>query len=296
MLPTTRNQLSSVLALQASSPSMSKGLIVVSIEGGFFATIGDFFLEQGTKFKSYITDISKRVSDTLDSTDDTATAREFAKATYAMKGLTSGKISFVDIMDRETPIIMGLSVDYATLNKDMIIFMNEVDRDMIKYAERLSFTMSKFMTSQDYRRSFKNRTSTPEMKAIKDFNERAQAFLSRSFDARSTSDRTPIKNVVHSMSDIEKVVEDTKVFSKKIDLKKLGKVEAILGEIGEKTDTMISWIDSEEKKLEVTKETLEELVAYMDEVARYVTYSATIVAMANMQVGAVTNMIKIIEM
>lgn len=283
------------MELQATLPSMQKGLIFVSVEEGVLANIGKYFMDQSARFRDYMTSLSDRLGNSFENESDTLTSREFYKAYDSVSGIVRN-VTFQSVMDREVPVIMGLNVPYEVLTPELLWLVSDANKNMNKYVDRLSFTLSKFLTDQNYRISFKNRKDSVELKTIKEYNDRAQKFMSSSIDPRSTTDRLKVKDVISSISSLNSIAEDTNELAGKISYKELVKVESKLDEISEKVDLLVKYINDNENNLKVTKQTLEELVAYMDAVAFYITYSSTLMSMANLQVANVANLIKVIKM
>jgi len=274
-----------------SFESVDEAVNMLSNENGLISNINNFVLNRLNSISELFSGVTETISGI--SGESNKELRQLRSDISSLKRIIKNK-SYASIESRETPVVIGLNTNLIELENKLSKNEHMLGSLIIDSLSELNVILSKIMSDEDYRKSFKPKKTLFEK--TEEVAYEIKNNLSGVIDVNSNNDRMPVGKLVPNLTSLPKLAEDTAILGNKLGKVNFSKIDSLVKEIAEKTNMLHEHIVSKDNKFEITKSTLHALSTGLDNNASLISIAMTNYSLINHQIGMVNNLIKIVKM
>lgn len=198
------------------------------------------------------------------------------------------KVKYDEIKNIETPVILGIKVNYIEVVNSMKPIIKLIDSKLISTLDQVDTNISKMISDNDYRKGFKNITTIP-----KD-SDAMLKFVGDIIDPNGTLDRLPIKLVIPNITSLTLLTDTLIELDKAYSYEKVMKVKELVKKLSSKADTLYEVLQDEDLD-PISKSSIQKIAIELEESAKLVTNSISVFYVLKQLTGTTKGLIKILN-
>jgi hypothetical protein len=191
----------------------------------------------------------------------------------------------------QTPILMGMKVSLPDILSKIKIGFDVIDKELLPILKEVDEVVSKVMTSKDFRIQTRPLTSKYDSWNIQ---RDLYKLIDDMIDQNGVKDRTDLSNVIPNIVSFETCYNDIMKLATLASVRKLEEIQILTKTISEKTHTLHTQM-SENKDMEISRQILEYLGYRLEETAKAVTSSITMIYIYNQSLDVFRNAVQLVS-
>lgn len=264
---------------------------MLSLESGFIKTINAYVLKGMDKVEELLNFNVEKISDIL-SINKSIDISEIKKLALKVNNELKD-IKYVDVEDRQSPVIIGLNTNLLVYNETMLKYVGTIDTMVTDSLSNTSNLLSNIMSDESFRKSFKPKDFGIDK--IREFNSIIRHDLGKLVDVNAKHDRLAVNRLVPNIASISTLTNNTATLANKLKLNNLDEVKEKIAEISDKVGMLTDYIEDKNNEFTIAKTNMDTLARALDVNGELVTLYSTLYMLINQQIGMVTNLIEIIK-
>lgn len=210
---------------------------------------------------------------------------ELKKLKVTINEITN-QVKFNQIAKIEIPIMLGLNISIYDAVNEITPLKSILEKELHKKLDKLDSTISSFLTDKDFRTS-----SRPlKLETYDEYDDLKQA-LNKIVSPNSVVDRRPISELLPNLNSLHHIHKELIDMGHLTGTKYLRELEKISDDIAQKVDVLHEHIENT-KDFEVNKSRLNELAWGLEELAKMITVSVSIIHVINQLTISTTTIVE----